>query len=293
MRNVFDYFGLHKRTKGDVGLEIEVEGVNLPWAKKFWNNEEDGSLKGPESREYVLKCPLDLEGVKESLDYLDALYIESNTEVHETVRAGVHVHINCQDLTISQLYNFITIYLILEEMMVKWCGENREGNLFCLRSMDADFLLAMLIKAARMKKFQLLFSDDLRYGSMNVKALGTYGSLEFRAMRGTRDLSLIYKWAEMLLSLREKAKEYDRPSDIIREFSGGYCEQFVRGVLGDNADQIIMMDGFEGMLKDGMRRAQDVAFCTDWSKYVVEPVRNIGGINFPVGAEPDEPIGDV
>src|SRR3546814_18812942 len=96
-------------------------------------------------------------------------------------------------LTMTQLYSFMTVYLILENVLVGWCGHSRCGNLFCLRASDAEWLLTSIRAAAEGRTFKhSLHSDNLRYASMNVKALGDYGSLEFRAMRGTREMDWIY-----------------------------------------------------------------------------------------------------
>src|SRR3546814_6362480 len=69
---------------------------------------------------------------------------------------------------------------------------------------------------------------------MNVKALGDYGSLEFRAMRGTRDMDLIYSWAETLLNLREFAKQFDNPAEIADTFSMRGPSNFMGDALGGN-----------------------------------------------------------
>lgn len=294
MKTVMQWFNLPKKfkTDGDVGIEIEVEGENLPWCEKFWKNEEDGSLRGPETREYVLSKPMTLKEARVALKYLDAQYKEKDSVVHDSVRAGVHVHINVQKLNMIELYNFMTLYLVLEEVLVKFCGPYREGNLFCLRACDADYLLDQLQLSAETKRFDNLVSDQLRYASMNVKALGTYGSLEFRAMRGTRDLDLIYKWAEVLLSLREAALTYENPQKIIEGFSEGQARGFLRQVLGQDAE-LFMFDGYERMLCDGMRNAQDVAYCVDWADYHEVAKKIIGDLEFPLGTEfPNEPLED-
>jgi hypothetical protein len=294
MKTVMQWFALAKKykTDGDVGIEIEVEGERLPHAEKFWRNEEDGSLRGPETREYVLDKPMTLKEARVALAYLDAQYKVCDSKVYDSVRAGVHVHINVQKLNMIELYNFMTLYIILEEVLVKWCGPHREGNLFCLRTCDADYLLVRLQVAAETKRFGDLVSDNLRYASMNVKALGTYGSLEFRAMRGTRDLDLIYKWAEVLLNLREVAKGYENPYKIIERFSVGQAKGFLQDMLGDDVKHFIC-DGYEGMLIDGMRRAQDIAYCVDWSDYHEVAKKLIGELEFPLGTEfPDEPLED-
>lgn len=294
MKTVMQWFGLPKKykTDGDVGIEIEVEGERLPFLEKYWKNEQDGSLRGPETCEYVLEKPMTLKDARIALSYLDAQYKDKKSKVYDSVRAGVHVHINVQKLNMIELYNFMVLYIILEEVLVKWCGPYREGNLFCLRTCDADYLVDRLTYVAEHRNFDSLVSDQLRYASMNVKALGTYGSLEFRAMRGTRDLDLIYKWAEVLLSLREVAKGYESPDKIIEVFSVGQAKGFLIDVLGDNVKHFIC-DGYEGMLIDGMRRAQDIAYCVDWSDYHEVEKKIIGDLEFPLGTEfPDEPLED-
>lgn len=209
MLTVFKEMKLRSKTKGDIGVEIEVEGKRLPRLDKYWRNEHDGSLRGEENMEYVLQKPGTLKEVREALDYLDNAYKKNKSVVDDTVRAGVHIHVNCQELTMCQLYSFFCVYMILEEMLVKFCGEHREGNLFCLRIKDADYTLSCIRRAMLTKDFRQIFhNDDLRYSAMNVKALGDYGSLEFRTMRGTRDLDLIYTWAEILFNLREYAKSF-------------------------------------------------------------------------------------
>lgn len=294
MKTVMQWFRLAKKykTAGDVGIEIEVEGRNLPFVEKFWRNEQDGSLRGEESREYVLAEPLSLKDARLALAYLDAQYKANDTVVDDSVRAGVHVHVNVQDLNMIELYNFMTLYLILEEVLVKWCGPHREGNLFCLRAGDADFLIGQLQNVAESRNFHELHSDQLRYSSMNVKALGTYGSLEFRAMRGTRDLGLIHQWATVLVGLREVAKGFESPEKIIEGFSEGEAKGFLIKALGEH-HKAFQCEGYERMLCDGMRRAQDVAYCVDWNDYHEVAKKIIGDLEFPLGTEfPDEPLED-
>jgi hypothetical protein len=270
MSTVFKTMGLRHRKTGDIGLEIEVEGVNLPQLHLpvQWRADQDGSLRGLESAEYVLREPLTLPLVKQALDNLDKCYIKNKTTVDETIRAGVHVHINCQQLTMTQLYTFMTLYLVLENLLLKYCGDTREGNLFCLRTSDAEFALFQIVEAAKDQHFSMRFeSDQLRYASMNVKALSDYGSLEFRAMRGTRDLGAIYKWAEILLSLRDAAIKEKCPSSIIGDFSTLGPESFIKKYLGPNAAYFLTVKDFKQNLFTGMRLAQLVAFSVDWKDW--------------------------
>lgn len=276
MKTVMQWFGIREdfAAKGDVGIEIEVEGKNLPKRfEKYWRVEADGSLRGDDNAEYVLEKPLTIKQAKLALSHLNMQYKKHQAVVDDTVRAGVHVHINVQQLNIVELYNYMTLYLILEELLVKFCGPYREGNLFCLRACDAEWLLFRLSEAARSRQFRRVLTDDnLRYGSMNVKALGTYGSLEFRAMRGTRDLNLIHKWATILLDLREAAKKFTDPKDIINGYSEGDADAFLVKCLGEHVEIFKGFDNIPKMLNDGMRRAQDIAFCCDWQQFFQEEI---------------------
>lgn len=270
MKNVQTIFGIPTNMKvaGDVGVEIEVEGLRLPQGDKYWRREQDGSLRGAENAEYVLRTPLTLHQLKMALKSLAMGYKKNESVVDDSVRAGVHVHVNVQDLNIIQLYNYLTLYLVFEELLTKFCGKSREGNLFCLRACDAEFLIQALQYAAQNRRWRTLVTDDLRYASVNVKALGNYGSLEFRAMRSTKDFDVIQTWAEILVMLREKAKEFFEPTDIINGFSEGESSTFLDRIFGQYAHIFKAYDGYEKTLVRGVRIAQEVAFCTNWQELI-------------------------
>lgn len=291
---VKDVMGLPRRrlAKDDIGLEIEVEGRRLPIPNKYWRCDRDGSLRGEESMEYVLDRPSSLQTVEEALQNLQCCYKDNQTRIDETVRAGVHVHINCQKLTLTELYKFFVLYLVLENILIKYCGEYREGNLFCLRCQDAEFLLYALIRAAKDRNFLGHFHDDnVRYASMNVKALGDYGSLEFRAMRSTKDLDAILDWVKILLNLREVSKEFDSPVQIIEQVSGMGRKAFLEKCLGPFANFFNGVVGVDDLLAEGVQLAQCLAYCVNWKTWD-NPIF-IGGVEFPNdGRFHEEPLGD-
>lgn len=282
-----------RSTSGDVGIEVEVEGENLPHIDEYWNVTHDGSLRG-EALEYVLKKPMKLPEALEALEYLGHHLSQKNVSVIDSGRCGVHVHVNCQKLNIVQLYNLFTINFILEDLLTQFCGESRVGNLFCLRAKDAEYIIDRLSLAAEEEEFRRAFStDDLRYAAMNVKSLPQYGSLEFRAMRGTTDIQLIHKWASILVRLREAAKEFPHPVEIVMQMSAGGGEAFMRNVLGEYADEFMSFDNWEQSLIDGARIAQDVAYSGDWEALSQVPKKKIGGIEVDGNWDEDFPPMDV
>ncbi len=257
--------GLNK-TDGDIGVEIEVEGKNLPEARftKNWRRERDGSLRGEESGEYVLKAPLSLPKLKESLEELDELFTLNGTIMDNSFRAGIHIHVNCQDLTAIQLFNFITLFFILEEPIVNMFDKSRVGNHFCLRAKDAGFLPQHLWDVAYEGDFNKLNTEEIRYSAMNITSIFKYGSVEFRMPESTRDFNKIYEWAEMFYMMKEKAKEYKDPQAVIYSFSFEGVGTFVNNVLGKYSKQVFSQKGWDKMIKSGIRIAQDIAFSRTW-----------------------------
>lgn len=254
---------------GILGVEIEVEGKNLPppGFHLLWRADIDGSLKAAESLEYVMPMPRDLAGVKESLDVLGQAYKKYGTKVDNSIRAGVHVHLNVQQMLVKDFFTFLTCYYILEDALTTYCGPTREGNLFCLRSSDAEYILFELMKVAKEKNFKYLNTDNLRYATLNMLSLFKYGSVEFRAMRGTGKLDDIYDWCQIILALRDGAKQFKDPVDAIASMSGDGELLFLQRILGEQAKHFKNIPKIDQMIRQGARRAQMLAFCTDWNAY--------------------------
>jgi len=256
----------HCLSDKSIGVEIEVEGRNLPHNLLHWREDYDGSLRG-ENVEYVLRKPMDLTGVKAALKELQQAYVDNGSVIDDSVRAGVHVHINVQDLSVVEMYTFLTSYLVMENLLVKFCGKHREGNLFCLRTQDAEYSLEMYRQSIEKDDIWSLDTENLRYGSLNPTSLFKYGTLEFRAMRSTKHFGLVSRWVSMLLHLREKSKEYKSPIHVIESFSEGGERAFLSNLMGRHSERLGRYKGFSRLLREGVRKAQDVAYSTlDWEK---------------------------
>lgn len=256
---IYEQLGLDKVVKGEVGIEVEVEGNGLPhrWPVPGmpWKIVPDGSLRG-EGREFVLRKPVKRDDVVECLNSLRHQLKEIGSEVVYSSRCGVHVHINCQELEVDDVISFITTYLCMEEVLVKWCGKDRVGNLFCMRVSDASGLLQYVHHLIDTKNIHALRTDRIRYASINLKALATYGSLEFRAMRSDLTPGVIESWVDMLLAIKDFSVG-KKPSDIISQFSFKGPQDFFNDVLGDFREEV---QPCEFDLMAGMRNAQEVAF---------------------------------
>ena len=271
-RTVYQSLGLRQKQVGKFGVEIEVEGKRLPIGldPNIWRTDHDGSLKAAEAFEYVTPAPVSLKGVREALDYLDMAYKENKSVVDESIRAGIHVHLNVQEYYPEELWTFITTYYCLEDLMTRWCGPTREGNHFCLRSSDSEYSLFAIAEAIKGRNLKHLNTDNLRYAALNPCSLFRYGSLEFRAMRGTRDLDLVYTWVKLIDDLEKGAKQFKTPDEVVLAMSHGGSRGFVEQVLGESAKLFKNVNNIDDVLKDSMRRTQIIAFAVDWKSYKPE-----------------------
>lgn len=267
MKTVSEIFGLPK-VAGDVGIEIEVEGKRLPNNVKHWRRDHDGSLRGEETAEYVMIKPMTLNGAKIALTHLRRAYEANNSVIDDSVRAGIHVHVNMQEMNMIQVYNMIVAYQIIEPALIKVCGEGREGNLFCLRATDAMYIQRALVDVAKNKSWRRLVTDNLRYAALNVKPIGQYGSLEFRALRSTNDFDRVHLFAKMLVNLRNAASQYNSPTDLVASFSEGDARGFLSHLVGEGGAALIRtVPRYKVLMTEGVRNAQLVAHAADWDAY--------------------------
>lgn len=254
-----------EKVDADLGIEIEVEGENLPSrVGESWRVDRDGSLRG-ESYEYVSK-PIKYKELTSTLNQLKDAYRRTGAVVHESIRAGVHVHRNVQDFTPVQLFNLSISYFAIEDLLMKWAGESREGNHFCLRAKDGEFVLFQLQRVADTRMIKHLNTDTIRYCSLNLFSLFKYGTVEFRGMRGTANLDAIKIWTEMIYALTENSKRFLDPLDIIMSMSGNGEDSFLRTLLPDH-HSLLTYPGYESAIRESIRRLQFIANTTNWSEF--------------------------
>jgi hypothetical protein len=256
---LYEYLGRNSPIIKEVGLEIEMEGRYLdPPDLNYWKKEHDGSLRG-ESMEYVLKTPVARDRVGPRLKYLWTQLEDHGAELSPSDRCGVHVHINCQDMTFAEVFRFISLYLVFEQPLTRWCGDDREGNLFCLRATDAEYLIRFLV-SARSRSFEALCAEPMmRYSGINVAALGKFGTLEFRSLRTPKDYTRIDDWVRLLLRIRDKALEAESDADFVEQLSFKGALPFAKEVMGSHLDKI-RVDDMEDMLMEGVRVVQNYAY---------------------------------
>lgn len=257
--------------EGDVGIEVEMEGMQLPKELRgsMWRVEHDASLGGHDNAEYVLRRPAKLSKVGEALTQLSRKFKDFESTLQPSVRAGVHVHLNVQQMELTEVANLVTLYLVVEDLLLEVCGEGRQSNLFCLKGCEAEYMLYRAAEFFKTKELGYIADDEIRYSGINLAAIPKYGSVEFRSLRTPTDLSEIDIWVKSLHHLSVVAKEYENPTEILKGYSDFDPKSFIKKVLPYYAEQLLEVSDWEVRLKRGMRSAQDLAFSQDWGVKVV------------------------
>lgn len=256
-----------REQNGDVGVEIELEADHIPhkdYVPEMWKKEADASLRG-ESAEFVLRYPVKLSELDDAFQALQRAFDASGTSPRPTYRAGIHIHVNVQSLTPTQLVTFICSYFMLEEVLLRFCDKSRLGNHFCLRMSDASYSLDKLVEFIEKEDIHVLENEDLRYASLNVTSLFKYGSIEFRALESTLDFERIKVWAGVLVHLRDYAKTINSPVDLLASASAFGFEAYAPVIMG-KWYQHFQPWATDANIKKGVRNIQYAIYSRDWDK---------------------------
>ena len=250
-------------TTGDLGVEIEVEGAKLPEAAEGWWSTKDGSLRG-ESMEYVLSQPQTYEETVAALGRLKEAFENRRSKFFESYRAGVHVHVNVQELTGVELASLITTYYMLEGALVRSCRKDRWGNHFCLRTSDAAMGPIMVRSFFKNRMPRGFNTDELRYSALNLTSLPKYGSVEFRAMESTYNFDKVALFAKRHLDLRNYAVG-KTPVQIVEDATRWGLRAWGSEVVKDTEGLFDYEDAINDF-DNGLEIAEDFAFCHNWGK---------------------------
>lgn len=217
-KKVASFFGFDP-VEGEYGIEIEVEGQNLPVGQKPWAGKEDHSLRG-EAREYIFRRPLPFKECPGALAKLELELTQPGVAVHDSRRTSVHVHRNMSEATVLQVYNLIALYYIFEIPMTEFAGPSRVGNMYCLRGIDAEYLPFQIVDSLQSGIYLEAFGgrDEVRYSGLNLCALRQFGSVEFRSFKGTIRTAEIMPWLEIIEALHTAALRFKDPQEISAEF---------------------------------------------------------------------------
>lgn len=266
MSTIKDYMGMNPQPDG-VGIEIELEGEEqLPETVHDWTSVREGSLRGY-GIEYITNGPVALNNLEDRLVALKEVL--DDYEINEDCpRTSVHVHVNHQDRTPTQVWSSMILYWLLENPLTSFCGDGRVGNLFCLRLKDAEGILKTCKSdISTLGLFSSFRQDHVKYAGQNVGNVRRLGTLEYRSMRGTLDTELITEWSKSLVKIRDRASEFSSPAAMLDHYFGCDRKDFVKSCLTDYVHEHIAEGDYMDGVDENLARLCGLAYCTDWTKY--------------------------
>ena len=266
MQKVKDIFFRGKNIRGEIGIEIEMEGKGFIMEDvDSWYSRSDGSLRGNEKdkREYVLIRPCKREDTLERLSSLAIDLKEYGSVINPSYRTGVHIHTNVRDMTFNQVFTYIFSYYMFEDALMEFAGKDRIGNLFCLRARDAEGIGELLGNAITQKNLTILWSDNIRYSSMNLKSIKQYGSVEFRGLPFNGDFHQIETWIQLLLKVKDFSLTIENPQQLVAHLSKTGGETLARDVFGD-LFPVLPKVQWDTLLLNSIRLVQRLVYLSDW-----------------------------
>lgn len=247
----------------NVGIEVEIEQAYDLYPEQFsrtqWEVTHDGSLRdcGYELR---FLGPLFGEDVIMALN--DLVGTLNDVAPVATERCSVHVHVDVRDMSTKQLFTMIVLYMIFERSLIKYHGSTREDNIFALPYYRAPDKIASLgILGAEVSTSTMLskLGGLNKYAALNLAALFTHGTVEFRHMPGSWSKARILEWVNLILSLKKHAMESEyNLTDFPATLSLLGPVTFAKSVFGDLFDKLpgnVSQD-----VMRGVRLAQDAIY---------------------------------
>jgi len=183
----------------EIGIEIEVENINKNPTTLFgWTLESDGSLRnnGIEFVSWILK-PTQIETA------INEVKRVLSPEHHFSPRTSVHIHMNCRDRTLMQIYNIVLLYQCFEDLLFNFVGKSRKKSIFCTPVGNTNYYTSLK---------ELLLRNKIpawdKYTSLNLQRLTDLGTIEFRQLYGTLNEEKLYNWIKLLYDLYDYAIKY-------------------------------------------------------------------------------------
>jgi hypothetical protein len=198
------------------GVELEIEGLHnegRSYCVAGMQDHEDGSLRN-NGREFVTS-PMNFANLEVTLNEFFAKNKFSSDNYSE--RCSVHVHANCQDMTLNQVRLVVSVYQVLEKVLFNFIKDGRDENIFCVPI--SETIIGSQIMSSAEELFATANRKWRKYTALNLLPIYSYGTIEFRHMAGTSDVNRILQWCDIIGSMFKYAKE-NKYDDVINHIKG-------------------------------------------------------------------------
>jgi hypothetical protein len=248
-----------------VGIEVELEGFHSDQPKvRGWNTIPDGSLRDG-GLEFVFNGPVGGVTAMTRLTALGEVLGPYQEDIKCSERTSLHVHVDVRELELGQVWLMLVLYGLVEPYLFTVCGEHRADNIYSLAWYKGEHQLSNLSALSYNNGFRATGDSEMfpKYATVNIGALNTFGSLEFRGHEGTATIDQMTLWVNHLLALKEYVLGFQHPCDgkglLDQSFRLG-AEDFLRDVFGDLLTTPIDGESYEKLMDIGKSVAIDLLF---------------------------------
>lgn len=201
------------------GVELEIENLldsvhhYRELTESYFDVVEDGSLRPRgQAWEFVSK-PMPLAKLLPTVEWLfEELSIK---ETNYSDRCSIHLHVNVQDMTRSQLSTLALAYSVLEDVIFHFVNEYqkveeqgycRDSNIYCVPWNQCRISHRLVDDLFGM---QNKIRDWNKYTALNFLPVAEKGTIEWRHMHGTCNMEKIRIWFNLIGALVDFAKSTD------------------------------------------------------------------------------------
>lgn len=198
IRDVFDLHSpwpITSKREFICGMEYEIESIkdhNVDWLHtQGIKVTQDHSLRN-NGMEYITQ-----PGTKaDQLNMLKAIkkVVVTGKEPFSD-RTSVHVHVNVRMLSLSELREFMYLYILMEPLFFEMVGYDRKNSIYCVP------LHNTYLPSTYGKSLTAVINNWHKYTAFNLLPIKSQGTVEFRHLFGTWDDEVIDQWLSLLESM--------------------------------------------------------------------------------------------
>lgn len=252
--------GAHLTDRRLVGIELELEGVNIPSVPRnfSWVIERDGSLIN-NGREFILAEPRWGQDLEDSINQLYDLLDEGTYTLSS--RTSTHIHMDVREMEPLEVFSVVSMFALTERILFNNFGQERVKSNFCLPLFADTQVFEVINQVLRGGVEEFVDALD-KYSALNLRPMRTQGSIEFRFAQATKTREDMLFLLKTLYCIFNPSKEGLEVEDLLNQHNGmsllGEPIDVIKGLFGGELMERLYYPGIEVDAKKGLRTLQEL-----------------------------------
>jgi len=234
------------------GIEIEVENAHAPpnIDRTAWGTISDGSLRNG-GLEFISR-PCSYDRVKAEIDTFYKWFVAENFTT--SIRTSTHVHYNVLGYALEELGAALTAYSIVEPLLFRVCGQEREENIYCVPWYRGPDQTAWVrpISEGNTRSVRSL-SSTCKYSALYLEPVRRFGTVEFRHAPAFNSAADLMFWIDLIRTLMTAGRSYGTAEQVLGQYYERGTDAFIRDLFGEELTELLRdacYDDFESIIDD-------------------------------------------